>query len=135
MSWYLVSSHHTVHYHTYKAQVCSVTMFSVSTFSCYFYCYRKSLCSKHSIVVKFESEDVTEDIITRKGSVGSVTITVSNTGMVHYQVLEIFMLCELIEIEEILPVLPLHLKPGTTQNFRGELWFSEDQVQVYCTRV
>jgi hypothetical protein len=78
-------------------------------------CYRKSLCSKHNITVSHLSNDVTEEIIVREGAVGSVSITVSNTGMVHYQLLKIFVLCELNEIEETMPVLPLHLKSGTIQ--------------------
>jgi hypothetical protein len=86
--------------------------------SCYFDSYRKSLCSKHRILVKFASEDVVEEIIVREGAVGSVSITVFNTDILHYQLLKIFVLCELTEIEEMLPPLPLHLKPGIIQNFR-----------------
>ncbi|KDR14736.1 putative helicase mov-10-B.1 [Zootermopsis nevadensis] len=73
---------------------------------------RKSLFSKHSISVKFASEDVVEEIIVRDGAVGSVSVTVSNTGMAHCQLLKIFVLYQLTEIEEMLPALPLHLKPG-----------------------
>lgn len=81
----------------------------------YFDCYRKSLFSKHSISVKFASEDVVEEIIVRNGAVGSVSVTVSNTGMAHCQLLKIFVLYQLTEIEEMLPALPLHLKPGITE--------------------
>jgi hypothetical protein len=78
-------------------------------------CYRKSLCSKHDITVSHLRNDVTEDIIVREGAVGSVSITVSNTGMAHYQLQKIFVLCELNEIEKIMPVLPLRLKSGKIQ--------------------
>jgi hypothetical protein len=89
------------------------------------------MCSKHSILVRFTSEDVVEEVIVRKGSVGSVSITVSNTGIVYYKLLKIFVLCELTEIEELLPTLPLPLKPGITQNFRVEIWLSSSKVQIY----
>jgi hypothetical protein len=78
-------------------------------------CYRKSLCSKHDTTVSHLSNDVTEDIIVREGAVGSVSITVSNTGMVHYQLQKIFVLCELNEIELMMPALPLRLKSGKIQ--------------------
>jgi hypothetical protein len=73
------------------------------------------MCSKHDITVRHLSNEVTEDIIVREGAVGSVSITVSNTGMVHYQLQKIFVLCELNEIEEMMPALPLHLKSGKIQ--------------------
>jgi hypothetical protein len=78
-----------------------------------FTCYRKSLSRKHNITVRYLSNNVTEDIIVREGAVGSITIAVSNTGMVDYQLMKIFVLCELNEIEGIMPTLPLHLKSGT----------------------
>jgi hypothetical protein len=79
----------------------------------FFLCFRKSLSSKHSITVSYLSNDVTEEIIVREGAVGSVSINVSNTSMVPYQLMKIFVLCELNEIEEMMPTLPLHLKSGT----------------------
>lgn len=89
---------------------------SICTFSMLFLsCYRKSLCSKHDITVRHLSNDVMEDIIVREGAVGSVSITVSNTGIVHYQLAKIFVLCELNEIEKTMPALPLHLKSGKIQ--------------------
>jgi hypothetical protein len=78
-------------------------------------CYRKSLCSKHDVTVSYLSSDVTEEIIVREGAVGSVSITVSNTGMVHYQLQKTLVLYELIEIEKMMPALPLHLKSGKIQ--------------------
>jgi len=77
-------------------------------------CYRKSLCKKHSVTVSFVSEDVTEDIIVRELAEGTVAITVHNRGMVPYQLLKIFTLCELKEMERNFPTLPVHLKPGKT---------------------
>jgi len=55
------------------------------------------------------------EITVRENSVGSVSITVSNRGTTHYDLLKILVLCELNEIEGMLPELPHHLKPGTTQ--------------------
>jgi hypothetical protein len=77
-------------------------------------CYRKSLCKKHNVIVSFVSEDVTEDIIVREHAVRTVTITVRNKGMVPYQLLKIFTLWELNEVEKNFPMLPVHLKPGKT---------------------
>jgi hypothetical protein len=76
-------------------------------------CCRKSLCNKHSVTARFISEDVTEDIIVREGAVGTVAITVCNKGTVHYRLLKILSLCELNEIENSYPTLPVHLEPGT----------------------
>jgi hypothetical protein len=81
----------------------------------FFLCYRKSLYNKHSITVRYLSNDVTEEIIVREGAVGSVSINVSNTSTAHYQLMKIFVLCELNEIENVMPTLPLHLKSGTVQ--------------------
>jgi hypothetical protein len=77
-------------------------------------CYRKSLCNKLNVTVSFESEDVIEEVIVRKLAVGTVTITVRNKGMVPYQLLKIFTLCELNEMEKNFPTLPVHLNPGKT---------------------
>jgi hypothetical protein len=77
-------------------------------------CYRKSLCTKHSVTVRGVSEAVTEDIIVRELDVGTVAITVHNKGMVPYQLLKIFVLRELNEVEKNFPTLPVHLNPGTT---------------------
>jgi helicase MOV-10 len=73
---------------------------------------RKSLCNKHNVTVSFVSEGVTEDIIVREHAVGTVDITVRNKGVVHYQLLKIFTLCKLNEVERKFPTLPAHLKPG-----------------------
>jgi hypothetical protein len=58
---------------------------------------------------------VTEEIIVREPAVGSICITVSNTGMVQYQLVNIFVLCELNEIKGMIPTLPLDLKSGIVQ--------------------
>ena len=76
--------------------------------------YRKSLCNKQHVTVSFISEDVTEDIIVRERDEGTVTITARNKGMVSYQLLEIFTLCELNEMEKYFPTFPVHLNPGKT---------------------
>jgi len=55
-----------------------------------------------------------EDLIVRELDVGTVTITVRNKGTVPYQLLEIFTLRELKEMEENFPMLPVHLNPGKT---------------------
>jgi hypothetical protein len=77
-------------------------------------CYRKSLCNKHDVTVSYVSETVTEAISVREHAVGTVAITVSNKGMVPYQLLKILPLCELNEIEKNFPTLPLNIKPGKT---------------------
>jgi len=77
-------------------------------------CYRKLLCNKHSVTVSFISEDVIEDIIVRELAVGAVTITVHNKGTIPYQLLKIFTLHELNEMEKNFPMLPVHLNPGKT---------------------
>jgi len=77
-------------------------------------CYRKSLCKKHNVTASFVSENVTEDIIVRELVEGTVDITVHNKGVVPYQLLKIFTLCELNEVEGKFPTLPVHLKPGKT---------------------
>jgi hypothetical protein len=77
-------------------------------------CYRRSLCNRHSVTVSYESEGVVEDIIIRENAVGTVTITVCNKGTVPYQLLEIFTLRELNEMENAFPTLPVHLEPGKT---------------------
>jgi hypothetical protein len=82
--------------------------------SLFLMCCRKSLCNKHNVTVSYVSEDVTEDIFVRERAVGTVAITVSNKGMVPYQLLKILPLCELNEIEKNVPTVPLHLKPGKT---------------------
>lgn len=73
---------------------------------------RKSLCNKHSVTISFVSEDVTEDIIVREPAVGTVAVAVRNKGVEPFQLLKIFTLCELNEIERNFPTLPVHLKPG-----------------------
>jgi len=97
-------------------------------------CYRKSLCNKHNVTVSFVSEDVTEDVIVRDLAVGTVAITVRNKGAVSYQLLEIFTLCELNEMEKNFPTLPLHLKPGKTKNSRLGIWLSGCKMLVCCAR-
>ncbi|XP_023709767.1 putative helicase MOV-10 isoform X2 [Cryptotermes secundus] len=92
---------------------------------------RKSLCRKHDITVKHLNNDVTEDIIVREGAVGSVSITVSNTGMVHYQLQKIFVLCKLNEIEEMMPALPLHLKSGGCITITLDYKFNSSGAYVY----
>ena len=77
-------------------------------------CYRKSLCNNHNVTVSFVSEDVMEDIIVRELDVGTVAITVRNRGIVPYQLLKIFTLCELNEMEKNFPTLPVDLNPGKT---------------------
>ena len=55
-----------------------------------------------------------EDIIVRELDVGTVAITVRNKGIVPYQLLKIFTLCELNEVEKNFPTLPVDLNPGKT---------------------
>lgn len=92
---------------------------------------RKSLCNKHNVTVSYVSEDVTEDIFVRERAVGTVAITVSNKGMVPYQLLKILPLCELNEIEKNVPTVPLHLKPGDSIVISLDYKFNNIGAYVY----
>ncbi|GFG34137.1 hypothetical protein Cfor_08140 [Coptotermes formosanus] len=92
---------------------------------------RKSLCNKHDVTVSYVSETVTEAISVREHAVGTVAITVSNKGMVPYQLLKILPLCELNEIEKNFPTLPLNIKPGDSIVITLDYKFKNSGAYVY----
>jgi len=74
---------------------------------------------------------VIEDLIVRELAVGTVTITVRNKGTVPYQLLEIFTLRELNEMEKNFPTLPVHLNPGASVVITLDYKFINSGAYVY----